>query len=87
MLPIEPSDHPDFISTLARPAIAVVQCHSCGYEPPRPDHPPRQCPKCYGGSWERFIWRGKLDDALPPERRADNPHAAIARAHQQLRMA
>jgi len=68
MLPNDTSDK-DIISTLSRPVLAVVQCHSCGYEPPRPDHPPLQCPKCFGGAWENFVWRGKLDEALPPDRR------------------
>ena len=63
MLPNPDYNERDFISALPRPVLAVVQCHSCGYEPPRPDHPPRQCPKCYSGAWERFVWRGKLDDA------------------------
>ena len=81
MLPTDLTDHHDFIATLPRPAVSVVQCHSCGYEPPRQNHPPRQCPKCYGGVWERFVWRGKLEDAIAPERRATDLHAAIARAH------
>ena len=80
MLPTDYNEHDDFISALSRPVLPVVQCHACGYEPPRPDHPPRQCPKCLGGAWERFIWRGRLDDAIPQDRRAESLHVLTMRS-------
>jgi hypothetical protein len=81
MLPNDYIEHGDFISALPRPILAVVQCHSCGYEPPRPDRPPTQCPKCYSGAWERFIWRGKLQDAGSNDARASVLTAMSARRH------
>jgi len=60
----------DIVATLPRPMLMVIQCHACGYEPPKGHQPPRQCPKCYCGSWERFIWQGKLEQAAPPKRRS-----------------
>jgi len=57
------SGETDFIASLPRPMRAVTQCPSCGYEPPKREHPPKRCPKCHGGCWERFIWQGKLTDA------------------------
>ena len=61
------ADETDYVATLRRPILAVVQCPACGYEPPRRDHPPKRCPKCYGGCWERFIWQGRLIDAEPAD--------------------
>ena len=39
---------------LRRHAVFQVQCHYCGYEPQSVTTAPEVCPKCHGGSWERF---------------------------------
>ena len=43
-----------------RRTIQHVLCRCCGYEPPKEAAVPAKCPKCYSGSWDRFVWRGKL---------------------------
>lgn len=50
----------DPTAAFARPVVVHVQCPSCGYEPPTRRPLPVACPKCHGGCWEHFTWRGRL---------------------------
>ena len=64
-----------------RRSVQHVLCKCCGYEPPAEAAVPVQCPKCYGGAWDRFVWRGKLrppQSAVPrkPSRPRATPRAA-----------
>jgi len=37
-----------------------LQCRACGFEPADAIVSPTRCPKCLGGSWERFVLPGSL---------------------------
>jgi rubrerythrin len=37
-----------------------LQCRACGFEPENAVTAPPRCPKCAGGSWERFALPGSL---------------------------
>ena len=40
--------------------IFRTQCADCGHEPEDPSQPPRRCPKCRCGQWERFTLPGSI---------------------------
>lgn len=40
---------------LLKPAVSVITCHYCAYDPPGSQLPKDgRCPKCYGFSWEKL---------------------------------
>ncbi|HZL37535.1 MAG TPA: hypothetical protein VFC78_19610 [Tepidisphaeraceae bacterium] len=61
MAPITRSKREDTSRTsFPRRLIRHVQCPACGYEPPKHREIPIYCPKCHGGCWEHFVWKGRL---------------------------
>ena len=78
------------------PAEAVVlQCRYCGFEPADVVIPPKCCPKCYGGSWERFGRAGNILRILTgtnpeepsghPTRRRRGTSIMVSRGRHKLR--
>lgn len=44
----------------ARPAMFLMQCRACGFQPDNEIVPPNVCPKCHGSSWERMPRPGSI---------------------------
>jgi rubrerythrin len=53
-----------------------LQCRACGFEPEDAVTAPLRCPKCAGGSWERFALPGSL--LTTAEESAGDPLAPYA---------
>ena len=49
-----------FLRSPRRAVIFTLQCDRCGFEPDNVITLPRQCPKCHGDKWERFVRPGSI---------------------------
>lgn len=44
----------------SRVEVYTLACRSCGFEPVDGVVPPRKCPKCGSGTFERFVRPGSI---------------------------
>jgi rubrerythrin len=49
-----------FAHAASRVTVFQLQCRNCGYEPQDAIVPPRVCPKCHGGTFERYTRPGSI---------------------------